>query len=756
MKTLIRFILVQLCCLPLLVTDAMAREASRGNGGRASARPSVRPASSSAKRNPITHSKVSRPAPRPQASPQRPTTRPAQVTRPTSKPATRPNIPERPTTRPSPTRPDRPDAGGANARPALPNGQAERPGTRPEARPGQPTTRPAPGNPNRPGAGQGPSTLPATPGKRPELPNRPETRPTTRPGNVTYPQPNRPTTLPGTVNRPGENANRPGANPNRPGENANRPGVNPNRPGENANRPVGNPNRPGQNINRPNNPNRPNQPSVQRPGQNSRPIKKPNLNRPNNTVNNINNVNVNNIHNNTQINNRPNNNWWDAGRPGQRPNNNRPGYNNNNNHWGNNIHNGNTNIQINNNFQNNVNWSTNRNNWGYNPWWNRPATRPWYGGSWNCGWSSSYYHRTTHYHSHVYYGGYRPLPGYVVYEDNNDVAEAIGWGLVGWSLGKLIFDSGYHSYSNPYPAQPVPSAKGSPVTYTQPITVVAAQTAPPDAEAAKMTEASESHIAESQDAFKQGDYLKALDSANKAVGEAPGDGALHEYRALVLFSLGKFSEAAGVLNPVLAGGPGWDWTTMISLYNAQETYMKQLTALESYAKAKPDAADARFLLGYHYMVCGHLEQASAEFAAAAKLQPADSVSSQLRDLTAASSNNGESDAAKEAEAPAEALPPPPAPVPLEKLTGTWVSDKGAQGTVTLAFKEDGKFIWTFKKDDKSNEFGGDFSMNDNGLLVLDAEESQMVAAVTLPQDSELKFVLAGGPPGDTGLVFAKK
>jgi hypothetical protein len=47
-------------------------------------------------------------------------------------------------------------------------------------------------------------------------------------------------------------------------------------------------------------------------------------------------------------------------------------------------------------------------------------------------------------------------------------------------------------------------------------------------------------------------------------------------------------------------------------------------------------------------------------------------------------------------------------------------------------------------------------MNDNGLLVLAAEDSQMVAQVEMPKDSELKFVLAGGPPGDPGLAFAKK
>ena len=93
---------------------------------------------------------------------------------------------------------------------------------------------------------------------------------------------------------------------------------------------------------------------------------------------------------------------------------------------------------------------------------------------------------------------------------------------------------------------------------------------------------------------------------------------------------------------------------------------------------------------------------------------------------------------------------------MEKLAGTWVSDKGDQGTVTLALKDGGKFAWTFTKAGKSNEFGGDYSMNDNGLLVLDAEDSQMVATVELPKDDQMKFVLAGGPPGDPGLQFARK
>jgi hypothetical protein len=454
---------------------------------------------------------------------------------------------------------------------------------------------------------------------------------------------------------------------------------------------------------------------ITRPGINSRPVQRPQLNYATNSG--------------TKLRPAASTQWWDSSRPGTRD-----------------IYNQrHTQIQINNNFQNNVNWSTDRRYWGYNPWWNRPTVRPWYGGSWNCGWSSSYYHRRPYF---SYYGGYRPWPGYVVVEQNN-VANAIGWGLVGWSLGKLIYDCGYQSYRNPYPVQSV-----AVVNYQEPITVVAAKTAPKaDDETARITQKSESLIAESQAAFKQGNYLVALESANKAIAEAPGDGALHEYRALILFALGKFSEAASVLNPVLAGGPGWDWSTMIALYNTQEIYLSQLDALKNYSKGKPNAADARFLLGYHHMVCGHLEEAAEEFEAAAKLQPADSVSAQLRDLTKASSQSG-SDEPTEPSTEKEVAPQ--SALPLEKLSGAWVSDKGEAGTVSLVFKDDGKFIWSFKKGDQNNEFSGDFSMNDNGLLVLDATESQMTATVSQPKDNELKFVLAGGPPDDPGLTFTRK
>jgi tetratricopeptide (TPR) repeat protein len=440
---------------------------------------------------------------------------------------------------------------------------------------------------------------------------------------------------------------------------------------------------------------------VVRPGQNSHQVKRPNLQQ------------------------TTTKNWWNSGN-------------------GNRTVNRSTHITtINNNFQKNVNWSTQRRNWGYNPWWNRPVVRPWYASSWSGQWNSGYYHNHYNYYSGY---GYRP-PGYAV-------VQSIGWGLIGWSLGTMIYDTGYYSYHNPYPVRPVYVAEGVEVNYRQPITQVAVNSAPADDSAVQeITRKSESFIAESQTAFKQRNYLVALELADKAIAASPGDGALHEYRALILFALGKFGDAAGVLNPVLASGPGWDWSTMVALYDSQETYTDQLKTLETYTEQKPDSADAHFLLGYHYMVCGHFDLATPQFDSAVRLVPADGVSKELAALTRSSANpSGEAAPAEPNDtAPAVA----PVPIPLDKLTGVWTSSRESGGRITLTFKEDGKFTWSYLNEGKTNEFSGDYSINDNGLLVLDSKESQMVASVALPQDREMNFVLAGGPPADSGLAFKK-
>jgi len=561
-----------------------------------------------------------------------------------------------------------------------------RPGThatrKPSVRPTppKPSIRPSKPLANRP---EKPSiNRPGKPSIRPPKPlashrEKPSARPSNRLGASNRPEHrpglnNRPSTPPSIGARPGT---RPGLG-NRPGS-SNRPGLG-NRPGSGSRPSLGN--RPGSG-NRPGFGNRP----VHRPGSGLRPVQRPPLNRPGYG----------------QLPNRPGQRpWW---KPGHRPG----------------MGHGNGHIGINDNFRHSLNWSTHHNHWGYNPWWCRPACRPWYGGSWHCGWHPAYY-----YH-------YPYWPGYCS-------GEIIGWGLAAWSLGTLIYDTGYSSYYNPYPTTEIITYDGGYVDYSEPITNVAAESLPAnDAQIVEITEKSESLIERSQEAFRQQNYLLALDYANKAIAEAPGDGALHEYRALVLFALAKYSEAAGVLNPVLASGPGWDWTTMIKLYESSQTYTDQLRKLEQYTVGE-------------------------QLEIAVELQPADSVSRQLAALASVSAPdnvNGET-GGKTIQPSAAAIPAPePAadPVPPENLAGVWVADKGAEGKIILALAKDGTFAWTYAKPDaKPFELKGKYKLNEKGMLVLEGGNSQMVANISMPEDDKMNFVLAAGPPGDPGLVFEKK
>ncbi|MGL5020204.1 MAG: tetratricopeptide repeat protein, partial [Luteolibacter sp.] len=252
-------------------------------------------------------------------------------------------------------------------------------------------------------------------------------------------------------------------------------------------------------------------------------------------------------------------------------------------------------------------------------------------------------------------------------------------------------------------------------------------------------------MAASLAAFQKGDFAAALVSVDLALSKVPGDVAMHEFRALIFFALGRFDDSAGVLNAVLASGPGWDWTTMTGLFDSQETYIELLRKLEDYTDANPDSAAAHFVLGYHYLVLGHLEYALTLFDRVIVLEPRDTVSTQLRNLIKDAIVSDEEDA-EEA--------PVPAKVDPDKLVGTWVS-KRDEGTVKLVLTEDGKFTWTFDKGDKAGDLAGEFGVAEENQLILSSEDSRLVGEVTFTDDSKLSFTLAGGPRGDPGLNFER-
>ena len=213
--------------------------------------------------------------------------------------------------------------------------------------------------------------------------------------------------------------------------------------------------------------------------------------------------------------------------------------------------------------------------------------------------------------------------------------------MTAWALGSSFYNWGYASYANPYyaaeaVAQPIvieqTVAGGEPQTvtvpaytydYSQPIDT---QSAPPPEEVANPAVAK---FDSARAAFGTGDYAGALQLTDEALKVLPNDATLHEFRALVLFAVGKYDLAAGPLYAVLSVGPGWDWTTMVGLYPNIDVYTSQLRKLEAFVSANPTSTAGRFVLAYHYLTQGHTEAAVSQLKQVVALAPQDTLSAQL-------------------------------------------------------------------------------------------------------------------------------
>src|SRR5262249_45279222 len=155
-----------------------------------------------------------------------------------------------------------------------------------------------------------------------------------------------------------------------------------------------------------------------------------------------------------------------------------------------------------------------------------------------------------------------------------------------------------YDYSEPIYSYADTGAPAETVAPTTPATTDPAAAAPP-ADPGKQA------FDDARMAFYSSDYQRALTLLDTTLKTMPNDSVVHEFRGLVLFALGKYPESAAAVYAVLAAGPGWDWTTLSSLYPSVDTYTVQLRALEAFAKKNGKSPDAAFLLGYHYLTMGH-------------------------------------------------------------------------------------------------------------------------------------------------------
>jgi tetratricopeptide (TPR) repeat protein len=357
------------------------------------------------------------------------------------------------------------------------------------------------------------------------------------------------------------------------------------------------------------------------------------------------------------------------------------------------------------------------------------------------------------------------------------------WGMNNfnsWGLGSVADDWLFSGYTNPY-NNTVVTGQGPQTTivydYSQPINVAAEAPAP------ATVSSSEQVFSAARDAFKANDFQRALELTDQAIKDMPNVPIMHEFRALCLFALKRYDEAAAVNYAVLSAGPGMNWTSLVGLYSDVDTYTNQLRALEAAVRSNPNSPSNQFLLAYHYLVQGHELNAAAQFEKVSKLEPSDQLSASFvkalrkpaeqpaavnvagtgqpagaSPTTSApaqptSPGAAQASAVAGAEQPKEPELPPPPPA---NLVGTWKAQPSPDLSIALTLGADGQFAWEVDSKGQKQTMTGQAGFKDNTLALLQEEGPPLVGRIALAGENKFTFSPpTGAKAKNPGLTFTK-
>lgn len=365
-------------------------------------------------------------------------------------------------------------------------------------------------------------------------------------------------------------------------------------------------------------------------------------------------------------------------------------------------------------------------------------------------WRDRHYGHHHHWHHGCWPGHWYPGARWNYWWDRYPALTAFG--VTTWAINRVGWAFGYYNYSNPY-ASGVTYVDNSVYDYSQPIVMTPDETAldvdPSSTEPVSgPSEDALSSFDLARNAFYDGDYEKALEQTDAALKEMPNDTVIHEFRALVLFALGKYSDSAATLYAVLSVGPGWDWTTLSSLYANVDVYTEQLRKLEEYCRSKPDDMSGRFVLAYHYVTGGHGDAAQPVLEQLINANPQDQVAKQL--LLQIDPE------AKIPDAPEPVEPPQPSnPVESGALVGDWRATRDG-GTFEMDLDENKEFKWTYSANGDSQSVTGVWGVDDDGVLALEMNDEGAMLAQVVVSGSKLDFYMLGDTQGMEPLKFVKK
>jgi hypothetical protein len=264
------------------------------------------------------------------------------------------------------------------------------------------------------------------------------------------------------------------------------------------------------------------------------------------------------------------------------------------------------------NFRATINRPVNPQAWRHNGnWWNHAYV-----------WNRGYYGNLGRYHYHY------PLT-------SNWYWSPLWWGVNPYAYGyygddwpDYAYDYGYSPgyYTTTYAT--APDDEGEAAVEGQP-----ANLTPENTEAAGNGNWGSQFLASATEVFRQGQYSDALRLASHAAIEMPRDATPHVLISQALFALGDYRGANMESHAVLSLGSAPDWPTLYAYYGNVETYTKQLDKLADYLHKRPEASDARFVLGFQDLMLGHKDAALAQFEKVAAKVPQDKLAiAQIKSL----------------------------------------------------------------------------------------------------------------------------
>lgn len=357
---------------------------------------------------------------------------------------------------------------------------------------------------------------------------------------------------------------------------------------------------------------------------------------------------------------------------------------------------------------------------------------------WYANWDGHWGHLYPHYVHWRWYHGYAPCWRAARWDHLwRDYPPAAGYGLTMWGLNSVSWSFGLAGgYLNPYCDGPVIVQGRVVADYSQPFVaaldqasldaIVAAGSDPQRAAQLMPPFVGERPFEVARAAYYARDFVAALQYAEQALAIAPRDTAVHEFRALCLFALGRYREAAAAMHSLLATGPGWDWTTVSAFYSSPDLYGAQLRELELAAR-RTNTPDLNFLLAYHYLIVDQTDAAVPALRKVVRMERRDQIAVQLLNMFAPAPGSDRLTRPQGMWQPA---------IQAAYLSGTWSAQVGP-ASYTLILTEANEFQWTLRAPGRSEDIRGVYLINGTTLVLEPDTGGLLLADLATPDERTL-------------------